>query len=75
VNKLVLLTVFFTHFAVADSLQFDFSGVVAAGDIDGHMQTPADGQPNRSDLARPTFAELGIDDLTSFTIEVGARKS
>lgn len=77
-NKWVLLPLFFSHiftqFAFADSLQFDFSGVVATGDIEGHMQTPAGGQPNRSDLARPTFAELGIDDLTSFALEVGARK-
>jgi len=77
-NKLVLLTLIFGHIftqiASADSLQFDFSGVVSTGDIEGHMKTPAGGQPNRSDLARPTFAELGINDLTSFALEVGARK-
>jgi hypothetical protein len=77
-NKLVLLSLIFslvfTQVAFADSLQFDFSGTVATSDIEDQLQTPAGGQPNRSDLARPTFAELGIDHLTSFALEVGVRK-
>ena len=32
--------------------------------ISGYVQTPAGGQPGTSDLKRPTFEELGIDNTT-----------
>jgi hypothetical protein len=44
------------------------------GPISGYVQTPAGGQPGTSDLKRPTFEELGIDNTTYTDIGVRYRR-
>ena len=60
--------------AVHAEWQFDFSGAILSGDINGYLQTPAGGQPDRSDVNRPTFDELDIHRMTSYEISAGVRK-
>ncbi len=57
--------------AAEDAIQLELSAAVLAGDISGYMQTPAGGQPGRSDIRRPTFSELDINSVTAFEIDLG----
>ena len=68
---IAVFAVLLAHSAIADPLQLDFSAAVLSGGIDGFMQTPAGGLPNRSDVTRPTFQELGVEKLTSYSVEFG----
>ena len=70
---IAVFAVLLAHSAMADPLQLDFSAALLSGEIDGFMQTPAGGLPNRSDVARPTFQELGFEKLTSYSVELGFR--
>ncbi|HAK53792.1 MAG TPA: hypothetical protein DCM54_18090 [Gammaproteobacteria bacterium] len=73
-KKLALFAILWVSPAVGELRQFDFSGVVLTGDTEGFMQTPAGGLPNRSDIARPTFQELGIEKITSYSFKLGLRR-
>jgi hypothetical protein len=42
--------------------------------ISGYLQTPAGGNPETSDVKRPTFRELGVDDATYTDIDFHYRK-
>ena len=70
---IAVFAVLLADLAIADPLQLDFSAAVLSGGIDGFMQTPAGGLPNRSDVTRPTFQELGVEKLTSYSVEFGFR--
>lgn len=70
-TRYCLFVLFLAQSTYAEVFQFDLAGAVLTGDLEGYMQTPAGGQPNRSDVNRPTFAELGIDSFTAYETEFG----
>ena len=54
--------------ALADG--FGIAVIEGYAPISGYLQTPAGGNPGTSDVKRPTFEELGVDDVTYTDIDV-----
>ena len=48
---------------------FDLGSGARFGQIDGHAQTPSGGEPGTSSQNRPTFNELGIDNVTVIDVD------
>jgi len=56
----------------ADALWFEVSGGLQYGSIDGFLQTPSGGKQGTTSHDRPTFDELGINNVLSFDGSVDA---
>ena len=54
--------------ALADG--FDIAVSEGYAPITGYLQTPAGGKPGTSDIKRPTFGELGIDDAAYTDVDI-----
>jgi hypothetical protein len=63
---LLISGLFLFNISVAWADEFGFSVKQGYAPISGYLQTPAGGNPGTSDIKRPTFKELDIDD-TSYT--------
>lgn len=57
--------------ALADG--FDIAVSEGYAPITGYLQTPAGGKPGTSDVRRPTFGELGIDNATYTDVDIHYR--
>lgn len=55
--------------AAESDWRFDLGGGARFGQIDGHVQTPTGGEPGTSSPNRPTFGELGIDNVTVIDVD------
>jgi hypothetical protein len=57
----------------ADAPWFDISAGLQYGSVDGYLQTPSGGHQGTTNIKRPTFDELGINNVLSFDVSLNAR--
>jgi len=60
--------------SIASADEFGFSVRQGYAPISGYIQTPSGGEPGTSDIRRPTFDELDIDDTDYLDIDLFYRK-
>ncbi|HCO95133.1 MAG TPA: hypothetical protein DIU00_14470 [Phycisphaerales bacterium] len=72
--SLLAAGLFFLIPSVATADEFGISVRQGYAPISGYLQTPAGGEPGSSDIRRPTFDELDIDDTTYLDIDLFYRK-
>lgn len=72
--SLLAAWLFFLIPSVATADGFGLSVRQGYAPISGYLQTPAGGEPGSSDIRRPTFDELDIDDTTYLDIDLFYRK-
>ena len=68
----VLIFLFSVSSSFAEGLEFKVKGGYAP--ITGYVQTPAGGEPGTSDIKRPTFSEVGVNNTTYFDVDLEYNK-
>jgi len=70
----LLFGILFLAPSIASADEFGISLRQGYAPISGYLQTPAAGEPGSSDIGRPTFDELDIDDTSYLDIDLFYRK-